>query len=99
MSGISDIKSVQVEEVPENLPRLSPNWEPTNTRGLGEETTITLETMNTDSATVELMNGAEVVVIPVVDNQFTIPAAVNPGSGPVESYFGRRRADTVLTLV
>ena len=79
MSGISDIKSVQVEEVPENLPRLSPNWEPTNTRGLGEETTITLETMNTDSATVELMNGAEVVVIPVVDNQFTIPAAVNPG--------------------
>jgi hypothetical protein len=79
MSGISEIKSVQVEEVPENLPRLSPDWEPTNTRGLGEETTIILETMNTDSATVELMNGAEVVVIPVVDNQFTIPAAVNPG--------------------
>ena len=79
MSGISEIKSVQVEEVPENLPRLSPGGEPTNTRGLGEETTITLETMNTNFATVELMNGGEVVVIPVVDNQFTIPAAVNPG--------------------
>ena len=79
MSGISDIKSVLVEEVPENLPRLSPDWEPINTRGLGEETTITLDTLNTDSATVELMNGAEVIVIPVVDDQFTIPAAVNPG--------------------
>ena len=79
MSGISDIKSVLVVEVPENLPRLSPDWEPINTRGLGEETTITLDTLNTDSATVELMNGAEVIVIPVVDDQFTIPAAVNPG--------------------
>lgn len=79
MSGISDSKSVLVEEVPENLPRLSPDWEPTNTRGLGEETTITLDTLNTESATVELMNGAEVIVIPVVDDQFTIPAAVNPG--------------------
>ena len=79
MSGISDIKPVLVVEVPENLPRLSPDWEPINTRGLGEETTITLDTLNTDSASVELMNGAEVIVIPVVDDQFTIPAAVNPG--------------------
>ena len=79
MSVISDIKSVLVEEVPENLPRLSPDWEPINIRELGEETTIMLETLNTDSATVELMNGAEVIVIPVVDNQFTVPAAVNPG--------------------
>ena len=36
--------------------------------------------LNTDSATVELKNGGEVITIPVIDNKFTIPAAVNPGA-------------------
>ena len=57
MTGISGPKQVTVSEVPENLPRLSADWEPVNTRGLGEETVITLETENTDSATVEIKIG------------------------------------------
>ena len=80
MTGISDAKQVVVSEVPENLPRLAPEWEPVNTRLIGEETEITLQTLNTDSATVELKNGGEVISIPVIDNKFTIPAAVNPGA-------------------
>tara|TARA_B100001113_G_C21058795_1_gene600212 strand:- start:127 stop:1254 length:1128 start_codon:yes stop_codon:yes gene_type:complete len=80
MSGISQAKSVTVEEVPENLPRLSEDWTPPNLREIGVETIITIDTVNVDSATVELMNGAEIITIPVVDNEFTIPAAVNPGT-------------------
>ena len=79
MSGISNLTQVEVSAVPENLPQLAPDWTPTNTRNLGEETTIKLETLNTDSATVELKIGAEISEIPVVDGEFTIPAAVNPG--------------------
>ena len=79
MTGISSAMQVTVSEVPENLPRLSDEWEPVNTRGLGEETEITLQTVNTDSATIELKNGAEIITIPVVDDKFVIPAAVNPG--------------------
>ncbi|MBT4982191.1 MAG: hypothetical protein HOM47_07060 [Euryarchaeota archaeon] len=80
MSGISDSVEVQVLTVPENLPQLSPEWKPINSRLIGEETTITLETMNTESATVELKNGAEISIISVTDGKFTIPAAVNPGT-------------------
>ncbi len=79
MTGISEAMQVTVSEVPENLPRLSEEWEPVNIRGLGEETEITLQTVNTDSATIELKNGAEIITIPVVDDKFVIPAAVNPG--------------------
>jgi len=79
MTGISDAKQVTVGEVPENLPRLSPEWEPVNTRLIGEETEITLQLLNTDTAFVEL-KGSSQDPIPVVDNKFTIPAAVNPGT-------------------
>ena len=79
MTGISSAKQVTVSEVPENLPRLSEGWEPVNSRLIGEETVITLETENTDSATVEIKIGGEISTLPLVDNQFTIPAAVNPG--------------------
>ncbi|MBB69761.1 MAG: hypothetical protein CMB28_01485 [Euryarchaeota archaeon] len=79
MTGISDAKQVTVGEVPENLPRLSPEWEPVNTRLIGEETEITLQLLNTDTAFVEL-KGSNQDPIPVVDNKFTIPAAVNPGT-------------------
>ena len=79
MTGISNAKQVTVSEVPENLPRLSEGWEPVNTRLIGEETVITLETENTISAIVEIKIGGEISILPLVDNQFTIPAAVNPG--------------------
>lgn len=79
MSGISEAKQVMVEEVPENLPRLAADWKPINVRELGSETIITLETENTDSATVEMKNGGEITNLPVSDGKFTIPAAVNPG--------------------
>ena len=47
---------------------------------MGEETEITLETINADSVVVELLSGGEIINLEVVDNKFTIPAAVNPGT-------------------
>jgi hypothetical protein len=79
MSGISSLTQVEVSAVPENLPQLAPDWTPTNIRNLGEETTIKLETLNTDSATVELKKGSGISEVSVVDGEFIIPAAVNPG--------------------
>ena len=79
MTGISSMQSVTVSEVPENLPRLADDWQPVNSRLLGEETEITLETLNTDSVVVELQSGGEIINLEVVENKFTIPAAVNPG--------------------
>ena len=79
MTGISLANSVTVSEVPANLPRLSADWEPVNVREIGSKTVITLETENTESATVELKNGGDIITIPVIDNEFTIPAAVNAG--------------------
>ena len=80
MTGISPVQSVTVTEVPENLPRLAEDWQPVNSRLLGEETEITLETVNADSVVVELLSGGEIINLEVVDNKFTIPAAVNPGT-------------------
>ena len=79
MTGISPVQSVTVSEVPENLPRLADDWQPVNSRLLGEKTEITLDTVNTDSVAVELLSGGEIINLEVVDNKFTIPAAVNPG--------------------
>ena len=79
MTGFSEPKQVTVTEVPENLPRLSEDWEPINKRELGEETVITLETVNTETASVELKSGGEIITLPVIDDKFTIPPAVNPG--------------------
>ena len=53
MTGISEAKQVVVTEVPENLPRLSQDWEPVYSISW-RETVITLETENTDLATVEI---------------------------------------------
>ena len=79
MTGISTVQPVTVNEVPENLPRLADDWQPVNSRLLGEETEITLETLNTDSVVVELLSGTEIITLDVVDNKVTIPASVNPG--------------------
>ena len=78
MTGISSMQSVTVSEVPENLPRLADDWQPVNSRLLGEETEITLETLNTDSVVVELQSGGEIINLEVVENKFTIPAAEIP---------------------
>ena len=80
MTGISSAQSVSVSVVPENLPRLADDWQPINSRLLGEETVITLDTINTESVTVELQSGGEIINLQVVENKFTIPAAVNPGT-------------------
>ena len=79
MTGISQETEIIVAEVPENLPRLAADWTPTNTRIIGSETTIKIETENTDSLTVEMKNGGEIVTLDVIDNEVVIPAAVNPG--------------------
>ncbi len=79
MTGISTPFEVEVLEVPENLPRLAPDWQPQNSRLIGESTTFSLETLFTDSATVELKNGGEITTLEVVDGEFTIPASVNEG--------------------
>ncbi len=58
---------------------MADDWQPVNSRLLGEETEITLETLNTNSVVVELQSGGEIINLEVVENKFTIPAAVNPG--------------------
>ena len=79
MTGISSGFTVDVLEVPENLPRISPDWEPVNTRLIGEETEIQLDLIFTENATVELRNGGNISTLPVEENKFTIPASVNEG--------------------
>ena len=79
MVGISESAQITVSEMPENLPRLSPEWTPPNVREVGVKTTIKLETVNTESVYVEMKRGSEIVNLSVVDNEFTIPAAINPG--------------------
>jgi len=79
MTGISSSQPVTVDEVPENLPRLADDWQPVNSRQVGEVTVITLDTVNTDSVIVELQSGGEIINLEVIDDKVTIPAAVNPG--------------------
>lgn len=79
MVGISESSQITVREMPENRPSLAEDWTPPNVRDLGEATKIELETVNTTSVYVEMKLGAEIVNISVVDNFFTIPAAINPG--------------------
>ena len=79
MVGISESSQITVREMPENRPSLAEDWTPPNVRDLGEATKIELETVNTTFVYVEMKLGAEIVNISVVDNFFTIPAAINPG--------------------
>ena len=79
MTGISEPYVVNVSEVPENLPRLSPNWEPPNSRNIGEETSIKIETLFTEKITVEMKNGGQITTLEVVNGEFIIPASINEG--------------------
>ncbi|MDP6870496.1 MAG: hypothetical protein QGI21_06985 [Candidatus Poseidoniaceae archaeon] len=79
MTGISSPFTIDVEPVPENLPRLETNWEPPATRELGEETTIILETTDVNSYLVEMRIGTQITPLEVTDDEFTIPAASKAG--------------------
>ena len=79
MTGISAPTMIEVVKVPENLPRLAADWEPVNSRTIGEETVIEIETEDVDSIEVEIKQGSEVITMTVDDSTFTVPAALNPG--------------------
>ena len=79
MTGISSAFAVEVIEVPEDLPRLSPDWQPPNSRQIGESTTIKLETLFAETVSVELKNGGQITNLQVTNGEFTIPASVNEG--------------------
>ena len=77
----SETISLNIAEPPENLPQLAADFIPPATRGLGEETTIKLSTVNVDSFTVEWRtDGGTPTALIVIEGEFTLPAAVNPGS-------------------
>ena len=78
--GQSSTIVIIVQEPPENLPRLAESFTPPATRELGKETTITLQTENVDSMTAEYrVDGGTPVSVSIIDNAFTLPAAINPG--------------------
>ena len=79
MTGISAPFTIQVEQVPENLPRLDPEWEPPFTRGLGEETELSLSTIDVESYTIEMKIGTQITNLEVSEGKFTIPASSKSG--------------------
>ena len=79
--GTAETIFLNIAEPPENLPQLSAKFTPPATRELGEETTIELSTVNVESFTVEWRtDGGIPAVLNVSEGEFTLPAAVNPGS-------------------
>jgi len=65
---------------PDNLPRLSENFDTPTTRLINEETTITLLTEDVTQTKVEWrLEGGEIQVVEVVNGTFILPAAINPG--------------------
>jgi len=73
--------SFSIANPPENLPQLAAEFTPPATRGLGQETTVKLSTVNVDTFTVEWRSdGGTPTSVSVSDGEFTLPAAVNPGS-------------------
>ena len=78
--GKSSLNQISVMEPPENLPRLSAEFSPPAKRDLGEELTITLQTENVDSFSVEYrLEGGTPIDLAVTDGKFTLPIAVNAG--------------------
>ena len=82
--GISSALSVTPQEVPENLPRLASDYAPKITRDLGDNTTITISTLDVEQMDIEwrIVDGDSVFISPVntVDGmwQFELPAALQP---------------------
>ena len=54
---------IEVEPMPEDLPRFSEGWKPTSSRDLGDETTITIETEDTDDLIVEWRTGSSETIL------------------------------------
>ena len=82
--GISSALSVTPQVVPENLPRLSSDYAPKISRDLGDNTTITISTLDVEQMDIEwrLVDGESVFVSPsnTADGmwQFELPAALQP---------------------
>lgn len=75
---------IDVEEMPENLPRLSEGWSPTSSRTIGQTTTIDLTTEYTDSVSVEWRSGesGSIQTVDVSEDSegrwsFTLPATTD----------------------
>lgn len=73
---------IEVESMPEDLPRFSDDWKTTSSRDLGDETTIIIETEDTDDLIVEWRTGSsetilEALLIKQGDGiwSFTLPAS------------------------
>jgi len=76
--------SIEIEPMPENLPRLSEGWEPVSSRMIGEPLTISLDTEDTDDVVVEWRMGdsgsiqnAEVSEGTLGKWSFTLPATTD----------------------
>ena len=82
--GISSALSVTPQVVPENLPRLSSDYAPKITRDLGDNTTITISTLDVEQMDIEwrLVDGESEFVSPSNNAdglwQFELPAALQP---------------------
>ena len=75
--------TVEVRQVPEDLPRLSSDFEPPTVRTVGETTTVTMTTAFVDEVQVEWrLPGGEATVVPVeADGEawsFELPATLQP---------------------
>ncbi len=71
--GVSSAHQITVSEVPENLPRLSPDFTPPTSVEVGEEINIDLDTVDTTSSTLEWrIKGEETI------NEGQIPVALQP---------------------
>lgn len=73
---------IEVEAMPEDLPRFSEGWKPISSRDLGDETTITIETEDTDDLAVEWRTGSSETILeaPLIKQGdgvwlFTLPAS------------------------
>ena len=76
----SEIIYFSLVSPPDNLPRLSENFEPPTTRLINEQTTITLLTEDVNNMQIEWrLEGGQTQVVEVVNGSFTLPAAINPG--------------------
>ena len=76
--------TIEIEEMPENLPRLSKDWSPTSSRIIGQTTTIELTTEDADSLSVEWRLGdtGSIQTVDVSEDSeerwsFTLPATTD----------------------
>lgn len=82
--GVSEAFEIEIEAVPEDLPRLHEDFTPQSMRAVGDETQIDLHTKFTDAVTVEWRAEDGAVMEAVVNSssqdhwEFILPAALSP---------------------